>query len=292
MRTLNLTLLLAISATISACGGGGGSDDGNTTVSSNPIQITQSNSREVASQGYNSDTSSRSTSSALSGLNPYSGTSTRSTGQVSDTCTYSGSFSLTATFANDDYPFETTGDSLSFSFNNCVDPDMTIDGSLSMKVLAATTSLDSLELDMDTTITSAGEIISAKGKMVITETDNSTEITSDSFTATVNGQTFSTTNLRLTDSFQSDDSLVSTVSARYSSPNLGGWFDVTTEEPLKTEYMGEYPYFGVVRYSGANGSYVELDASTSSESTVQITTFDGSTTASEIVDWADIIELL
>lgn len=63
-----------------------------------------------------------------------------------------------------------------------------------------------------------------------------------------------------------------------SSTRVGGSFSIVTREPLHFPVGSPWPETGILRLTGASGSYVELDANTGDINTVDITIFDGSVT--------------
>jgi len=211
---------------------------------------------------------------------------------VKENCSGGGSMSASKTGSQETIQ---SGDTISISFNNCVEGGTVTNGGFDVRV-------DSFE---DENID-----ISANFKQF--------SLTEDSFTSTLNGDlsmamasidqqsTFTLTvnqlNMSSTEAgkfvladlriqqVENDSAQSSTLSIAYElgSDYLDGRVKVETPQILSFSEFNSNPDTGVLRVVGAGNSSVTLDADTGNIATALLTVFDGSSTTSDEVNWSSI----
>jgi hypothetical protein len=75
------------------------------------------------------------------------------------------------------------------------------------------------------------------------------------------------------------------ISFMVSSTEFDASLIITTEELLSYGLYDDYPTLGVVKASGADNTYVLLDADTGDYNTVYQTIYDGASAVASEVDW-------
>ncbi len=314
MKNIRVLLFCVIFLAISSCGGGGSSDP---DINTAPLQITQENARQIAASGSggvntvgeqvraNTDDGKEfidgeSTSAAVrSLLRATIGKPPKLLNRVSDSETQScdsGTLTLKTTDINDNGEID-AGDSIGLKFKKCKNTDeestVEISGGASVKFNSLTK--EPLDVSItanfdDLTVDDGKRKASVDGDISLAaESDNS--ITS----FTVSGSSFNVndddefgliTNFEMQQTWNEiSDTWSQTANATVASTDLDGQIVITT--PTVLQGAGDAnPTTGVMRIEG--GGYISLDADTGDVNTVSLTVFDGSTTTTEIIPWADL----
>ena len=308
VKLRNAFILTPLIAALIACSGG--SSGGGSGTTQDLIAIDQENGQQIASAGLSGTSAVQDQSDSTDFLDTSSGTSavTRSIAmarQILNRATQSftlecdsGSITLTANDANDSQELD-AGDSLSVTFNDCVETE---DGKTNRSNGRFVLTINSISADgnssnatadyQDLTIVEDGETASIDGKMTvdvqvngdvetITVSGNRVDFSDENETGSLIDFTFRTTTNTQTLAWSES------INTEIQSSEIGGRVIVTT--PTELQGMGEnYPDTGEIVFTGSQGSYTSLNADTGDNDTVLVTVFDGSVTNSDTVNWDDL----
>lgn len=186
------------------------------------------------------------------------------------------------------------GDRMKFAWNQCNDGDMTITGSMEFIVNRYNSQDDnSLTILFDVSGTSDGTPVTIRGDFNVDEKevgDTTTEIvTSDRLYVAEDGESVTFENLSSIETKNDSDYSVD-YDVTMISDLVGGRVIVRTD-PVFTGsvgYYSSYPDYGLMTVTGAEGSYVKLDADTGDNSTAYITYSSGGSVSSETVYWRNL----
>lgn len=315
-------LLTSLTLALAACGSGGSSSGGDSVngidtslVNEAPLQITNENSRDIASRGVNQSqsldkdadpsdfltTDSRTRLVAKAVTSAYvktDGFSARKTESQSADCDISGSVKVSVSDRNDDGVMD-NGDSMTLDYNKCItgydDETSTTDGKVVITInsLSEESNEVDIKLDFDALTmsdddgknvldgdigfsSSANDTVvsfSIDGNKLAFSADGEIGIMQDfNFTLTMNGDTSAWT--------QSQNVI-------YAGTDVDGKIVVETLITMQG-VGGSHPSVGQVKISGANGSYMLIDADSGDANTVILTTFDGSSATTEELNWNEL----
>jgi hypothetical protein len=322
----NAVVFLSVSVLLVACGGGGGGGGGgNVTTSSAPVTISATNAEEVAAASYKTTAGLEGSGSGTTGFLTGAVTQTATPGidlvdvlisqvktipqrasvntagsltgvVVSETiaCGISGSMTITFDDADNDQQLS-TGDSMSFSANNCTEDGMIMNGGVSMNNVSVSgdplSAPHSMQLSMQAnnfTVTEGVESIALNGGMTMTESTNdgvlfTHAITGSSIQVTEGGVSASLSNFSI-EATEDDNTLAYTLdlNATVSSSELGGSVTIVTDTVF-TGIEPNEPSSGQATITGANNSRVTLIAMGSDNVRLEIDE-DGNGTAETFID--------
>ena len=309
------TVVLSLLMAVSGCGGGSSSspDTGASTsdgvdLPKAPVVITEANSVEVAVMALQSDVSeindpSASATSASLGVRVVkaakkSSLAAKEKAQETLVCD-SGSVTVTVDDANDSGAFD-RGDTLTAEYDNCLedfdDFKVLTSGSNSIKLHTGkllSSNYDATYTFEDFTEVTGSDYFRADGVMRDTAVYNydsgvsvrSHSVVAESLVIEDDDRAMFVEDLALELANHSDTGINSlNYNTWMSRTELGG--SVTIETTNLFEVVGDgYFTSGSMRVSGANGSYVLIDANTGDDETVYLTVFDGSTSTSQELTW-------
>ncbi|MDO6459510.1 hypothetical protein Q4485_02260 [Granulosicoccaceae sp. 1_MG-2023] len=311
MRKLTTSLLattvaMALTACSSSSSDSGGDDTASIALPDNYVQISHENAPAVAAAAMQTAveaSDSGQSSESYGGYQPAYSAATRNAG-LSERKQYeqsldcdSGDFTLSWDDADGSEEVD-AGDNLTAVYRECVynydDTSLYTDGRMSIDIHAG--DYDGSDSDMTTAYTDFvvddGDYYSRmNGSMrIISEYSDSTvssTLSSESLTVEHDDSAIRLSGLSLQDSYNlADDSWTMSYDALLQSTTLNGALQIETLSVFEGTYQDE-PVSGSMKVSGANGSYVTIDAASGSDDTLYVTTFDGSTTTSEEMSWED-----
>jgi hypothetical protein len=294
---LNSAFLLSAAAALAACGGGG-SGGGSSAATADPVAISSANAAEVAGAAYSAPASLEGaglggagvltgavtqvsddgvdmvqviidqlkSSKALFAANPGAFVTGASI-TASEDCTNGGNFSFTLNDADDNQDLS-SGDSLSATFNNCIEGTTRMNGTLSINNIQITgdplTFPYSLQMTLQAnnfSVTESGETSSLNGAMTLSQSTgdgvsfvNSVSGTSISLTESGGAATLSAYRL---DGTENGSSYTFDINATVSSPDIGGAVTIVTDVTFMGTEPGD-PYTGEATITGAGNSSVTL----------------------------------
>ncbi|MGB5408601.1 MAG: hypothetical protein WBN08_14375 [Thiogranum sp.] len=321
----NAVLFVSASALLGACGGGGGGGGSDSvTTSSAPVTISATNAEEVAAASYKTTAGLEGGGSGATGFLTGAVTQTASPGidlvdilisqvktipqlasanpatsltgvVVSETiaCTNSGSMTITFDDADNDQQLS-TGDSMSFAANDCTEPGMIMNGSVSMNNVSVSgdpqSAPHSLQLSIQANnfiVTEGVESIALNGGMTMAESTSdgllfTHSITGSSIQVTEGGVAAGLSNFSIE---ATEDTLTYTLdlNATVSSPEIGGSVTIVTDTVFQADSLAAYPSSGQATITGANNSRVTLIAMGADNVRLEIDE-DGNGTAETFVD--------
>ena len=303
-----------------------GGDDFNSAISTAPVQITQENWRKIASTSTNGvqsagelgrgnmtdgedllqPTSQRFLDNAARMiLGKPSPLTSRASSSFSEDCDGGGSMKFTVNDRNNNEELD-AGDSVSVTYSNCAMVDefdgtrSIMDGSTSFRInsMSGTDSSNSsinvtLEINKLTlTETSSNETVYVDGDINLATSTNN-----DSAELSISGSKIEFNDseefglIRDYDMQQSwnvsTEQWTQSLNAKLASTDIEGQIEITTPVPLQGK-GDSYPIIGTTTVTGANGSYVSLNADTGNNETLILTIFDGGTSVSEEVFWSEL----
>ena len=136
-----------------------------------------------------------------------------------------------------------------------------------------------------------GLAVTSNGSMEVSLIDTGTTttftISSSSMTGTVGAETITMTNLTATVT-ETSTGYTSDLSMTTASNAIGGSVVIDTDPVFEYGLFDTYPSTGTLTVTGADGTYVSLNADTGDINTVMITIFDGTTTTSEVIPWSQL----
>ena len=302
------------------CGGGGGSSGDDTPPTLDLLKITSENADLVSGVTFASilllsdlqysvpdtlDASLR--SSGMSGVTPdfldiYHSASalltkgTASTNEIelratiTESCPSGGTLVINYDFGTDGVPNE-AGEYYQEDYNNCyVDSSGFIDGQMKFIIASWNSDLDfSINTTFDILFNYEGYVESFDGGIGTTIFNNgdSSAVTADRFSYTYGGENITFSDLNATFDSQASGTEAS-IAYDISSTEAGGSLIISTEIPLFFELYDYYPTVGTVKASGAENTYVSLDADTGDYNTVYQTIYDGASAVSNVIDWSTL----
>ncbi len=320
MNLIQCILTTTVVLSLAACDSGGSSGSSGSggidtaSVNTNPVVISRDNGSKIASTGVLTTQSMNSGNDSTDYLdsktrnkivnkllkNTFTKSSLLSSRKTSSTeyeCD-AGSTKVTVEDNNNNEELD-SGDSISIAFNSCTenhdDDTSTMNGVLTVKLntfsadsenLNATVILDNLEA------TENGEENSVDGSFVVDlQSDN------DEITFSVKGEKLVfvdeeevgiLSNFDMHNSYNEiTDAWTQSQNATIASTEIGGRIVITTVTELKGA-GDNHPNVGELKFSGANGGFVSMNADTGNLDTVIVTIFDGNTTSSEELNWDDL----
>lgn len=322
MNFKHATLASSVIIALTACGGGG-SDGGSSSsnINTSPILVTRDNGKQIASTGAtgvqsvgeagreNSDTGKDFLSSGVAPtadslarlvLKKSPSLATRATQSDSADCDGGGSLKVTVVDRNDNQEMD-SGDSVTAKFSKCVigdsDGQFTVNGSGSMTVNNLSDNGASSNADItiefnDLAITESKEVASIDGDMrMVASFENNTANFSISGNKMEVNDTEEYGLIKDYSMQQSWNEMTNiwnqTVNATIASTDMNGQVVITTQTPLQGT-GDNYPDTGEMKFEGANGTYVSLNADTGDNSTVNMIIFDGSATISDEIPWSEL----
>jgi hypothetical protein len=307
MKKLFIPLL---TLSLAACGGGGGG--GSSFNMLDPVAIDASNAEAISALAYDSSSmvvDSRSmldftrsgktetpVESSLLGLAelassylPNGATLTARAYSETVSCD-SGSMKLTYGFDND--ANIEPGEYIGIAFNNCNMLGDTFNGNLRMTIVNYVSDFNfSVTMKYDLSSVVDGLAVSTDGSMQVGFSDSgaSTDFTvsASQLSSSIGSDSVNIADLSLSVS-DSGSSTTSDITMTVSSNSIDGSVMVDTNPALVYGFADIYPYSGILTVTGANGSFVTLNADTGDINTVTITVFDGATTTSDIIPWSQL----
>ena len=322
---VNAAVFISVSVLLVACGGGGGGGSDSVTTSSAPVTISAANAEAVAAASYKTTAGLEGSGSGTTGFLTGAVTQTASPGinlidvmisqfktipqrasvnasgsltgvVVSETiaCAISGSMTITFDDADNDQQLS-TGDSMSFSANDCTEDGMIMSGGVSMNNVSVIgdplSAPHSMQLSMQAnnfTVTEGVESIALNGGMTMAESTNdgilfTHSITGSSIQVTEGGVSAGLSNFSI-EATEDDNTLAYTLdlNATVSSPELGGSVTIVTDTVFAGIEPNE-PSSGQASITGANNSRVTLIAMGADNVRLEIDE-DGNGTAETFVD--------
>jgi len=322
---VNAAVIVSVSTLLGACGGGGGGGSDSVTTSSAPVTISTVNAEAVAAASYKTTAGLEGSGSGTTGFLTGAVTQTASPGinlidvmisqfktipqrasvnasgsltgvVVSETiaCAISGSMTITFDDADNDQQLS-TGDSMSFSANDCKEDGMIMSGGVSMNNVSVSgdplSAPHSMQLSIQAnnfTVTEGVESIALNGGMTMAESTNdgilfTHSITGSSIQVTEGGVSAGLSNFSI-EATEDDNTLAYTLdlNATVSSPELGGSVTIVTDTVFAGIEPNE-PSSGQASITGANNSRVTLIAMGADNVRLEIDE-DGNGTAETFVD--------
>lgn len=316
----SITMVLAACDTASTGTGNTASDNGsiNTSlVNESPLLITSNNSHDIATRGVNqsqsldkdtdpteylsSDPRMRLASKTVrSAFVKTDGFSLRKTETNTSDCDISGSLTISVNDVNNNETPD-SGDSITLDYNKCTSGYTNDTSSTDGKVVIRFSkfSEQSNETDIDISIDfDALTMISENEKSVLdgdigfssTKKNNIISMTIDGNKLVFSSgaevgilQNFDMT-LTMNESTNAWTQVQNTI---YAGTDINGKIVVETLLTMQGVAAGN-PTVGMVKISGANGSYMTIDADSGNSKTLILTTFDGSTTTSDELYWTEL----
>jgi hypothetical protein len=319
-QRLPLGALLCSAAILAACGGSDGGGD--TGAASAPVTINAANAPTVAGTAYAAGSSLEGagvigdgglvtgvvTETAATGVDMIdvivdqlaagrawyadNGAAFVTGVTATENCTDGGDLTFTVDDADGN---PSSGDSLSASYNNCVEGDTVLNGSISIVI----NSYDgdpqgvgafSLQLSIQAnnfTATQNGETTSLNGAMTLSQSTNDGVAFTNSISGTsivVNGSGVSAalSAFQLTSTENNGDYTL-VINATVSSSQIGGAVTIVTTTPFRSIAPG-HPYEGQAIITGANGTSVTLIAISDAQSVRLLVDETGNGTPDRVID--------
>lgn len=319
-QRLPLGALLCTAAILAACGGSDGGGD--TAAASAPVTITAANAPAVAGTAYAAGTSLEG-AGVLGGGGLVTGVVTQpasagvdmvevilaelgaaqawyaDNGAVfvtgvtaTENCTGGGTFTFTV---NDADGKPSSGDSMSASYNNCVEGDSVLNGSISIGIIRYEGDPQivgpySLQLSIQAsnfTAAQNGETVSLNGAMTLSQSTNdgvafTNSISGTSMVVSGSGVSAALSAFQLT---STDNNGVYTfdINATVSSSQIGGAVTIVTTTPFEGLQPG-HPTTGQALITGANGTSVTLIAISDGQSVRLLVDETGNGTPDRVID--------
>jgi hypothetical protein len=297
---LNAALILSAVAVLSACGGGSGGSDA--AVTADPVTISATNAEQVAGVAYDTGASLEGAGLGGAGLvTPAAVTETDAGGvdmvdvvitqlqasqswfagsgtvsaaaatTMTEKCTGGGTMSFTANDADGNGELS-SGDSVSATYDQCVEGDTVLNGTFSISNIAITGDLQTSSYSLQLTVQASnftasqnGETSSLNGGMTLLLATNDgvsfeTTVSGTSIVVTGNGASATLSAFQL-QSTHDDSSGAYTldIKATISSSEIGGAVTVVTDIPF-TGVEPNDPSDGRATITGANNTSVTLVA--------------------------------
>ena len=308
----SLFSVLAMSLSLFACGGGGGGDT--TPVPTQAVKIDSNNAEAITAVAYDSammvadqrsftDFTLRSSSESNSALAssllgatklglshlPTAQTIQSRASTITEPC---DSGSITITIGSDDGVLDQPGEYLSLNFNSCVIAGDSFSGSLRMTIKSWVSDFNFvMETSINLNTVVDGLAVSSNGSMEVGLMDSGTTTTftlsSSSMSGTVGTETTTMTNLNVVVT-ETSTGYTSDMSMNIASNTIGGSVNIDTNPALEYGTFDTYPSTGTLTVTGADGTYVSLNADTGDMNTVIITIFDGAATISNEIPWSQL----
>ena len=195
------------------------------------------------------------------------------------------------------------GDGVSITYDNCDDGDgAVIDGSIRIVFNRFAPSGDDYSITIYIDLTARNNIkgSSREGEVGIIQADMTLAVvnSNDTSTMTVSSDRYyvkvgefmylleNMTDRLVTDPEEYRYSYNATLTLQ--SEKIKGKVVTTTDPEFKGKIGQKYPDTGAITVTGANGSYVKLDADTGDNSTLLLTVDDGKSVTSEEVRWREL----
>lgn len=321
----NTAVFVSVSLLLGACGGGGGGGGDSVTTSSSPVTISAANAPQLAAAAYESTAGLEGGGGGATSFLTGAVTQTSSTNidlvdvlisqvktaaqlasanasasltgvVVSETmpCT-SGSISITFDDIDNNQELS-TGDSMSFTANDCTEDGMVMNGSVSINNVTVSgdpqTPLSPYSMQFgiqanNFTVTEGIESVALNGSMTMSESTSdgilfTHSITGSSIQVTEGGVSASLTNFNIQ---STEDTLAYTLdlNATVSSPEIGGSVTIVTDTIFQGDSLADYPSSGQATITGANNSRVTLIAMGPNNVRLEIDE-DGNGTAETFID--------
>lgn len=308
---------------LGACSGGG-STPGADSSDANLVKIDSTNAETVAMQSYGLIESSLGSASSFGGTSTFSvgGSSVGYVKQLTDSalsgvglpsaqvksvaiamqaketlsesedCEVSGR--RTVEVVNLDDGTIDPGDRMKLTASQCNDGDVTINGSMEI-IVNRYDSQDNnnITVRFDLTGTSDGSLVTIRGdftgdeKKIGSTTTETT--TSERLYVAVDDESVTFENLSSIETTDGSDYSVD-YDVTLISDLVGGKVKVSTDPVFtgRVSYYSSYPDYGVMTVTGADSSYVKLDADTGNRATAYITYSSGGGVSSETVYWRNL----
>ena len=210
-------------------------------------------------------------------------------------CDVAGKATVTVDMRSNDHI--SSGDKLSVDFDNCDDGDGAVyNGNISF-VFNSYASEDefSMTMFMDATTldnsTAAGELTVIKGEVTVTF-DNSNGL---SRTTVSSARLYMEDNdgrhliENMTDKLVTNSTHYrSEYSAALASDKINGKVIANTNPPFIGQRGKSHPDTGTIMITGANRSYIQLNADTGNNATLYLTVYDGKSATSEEISWKEL----
>lgn len=327
-KYVNATVLVCGTALLGACGGGGGGSDDGVATSSAPVTISAANAPQVAAAAYKTTAGLEGGGSGATGFLTGAVTQTSAgsidvldvllsqvkmapqlasshaptslTGVVvSETvpCT-SGSMTITLNDSDNNQQLS-TGDSFSFTANNCSQEGMSTNGSVTIDNVFVSGNILSPPYSMQLriqannyTISEGVESVGLNGSMTLAEstTDGvlfTHSITGSSIQVTEGSEIASLSSFNI-EASEDNNTLAYTLNlnATVNSPELGGYVTIVTGGVFQG-FGQDYPSSGEATITGANDGRITLIALNSLDVRLEIDE-DGDGAAETVIDttWA------
>ncbi len=328
---VNATVFLCTAALISACGGGGGGSD-SVATSGEPVTISSANAPEVAGAAYKTtaglEDGGNGTTNFLTGavietsdnvidddigivavlrsqikkaaeLTSAQATASLTGVVVTETVPCAtGSMTISLNDADNNQELS-SGDSMTFTANNCSEDGMSMNGSVTIDNVVVNGTMLSFPYNMQMriqannyTVTQGAETVSLNGDMTLAESSTdgilyTHSITGSSMQVTEGGEraTLSSFNIEAS---EDNNTLAYTLNlnATVNSPELGGYVTIVTGDVFQG-FSEDYPSSGQATITGANNGRVTLIALNSLDVRLEIDE-DGDGAAETVIDttWA------
>lgn len=316
----SITMVLAGCDTASMGTGNASDSDGGIDtglVNESLLQITSDNSHDIASRGVsqsqsidkdtdpteylNNDPRTRFAAKTVrSAFVKTDGFSLRTTETNTSDCDISGSLAISVNDVNNNGTPD-NGDSITLDYNKCIsgfiDDTSSTDGKVVIrfsKFMDQTNETDidiSIDFDALTMISESDKSVldgdigfsSSQKNNVISMTIDGNKLVISSGVDVGIMQDFDMT---LTMN-ETTNAWTQVQNAIFASTDIKGKVVVETLSTMQG-VGAENPITGKVKISGANGSYMMIDADSGNSKTLILTTFDGSTTTSDELNWTDL----
>ena len=230
-----------------------------------------------------------------------SATTPRATESEVENCYVTGTVTITETKSTEGHI--SPGDKLSINYDNCDNGNgAVLDGSISLVFNRYAPSGDDYSISMyiDATIRNNRKGSSKKGESAIIQADMTLAVTNsdDTSTTTISSKRYymksgefmylleNMTNRLITGSEDYRYSYNATLTL--ASDEVKGKVVTTTDPEFKGKIGKSYPDTGAITVTGANGSYVKLDADTGTNSTLYLAVYDGKSVTSEEIRWREL----
>ncbi len=313
-------LIASITVALTACGTsdidtGGSGDDIFSSVNESPLQITHDNSRDIATRGVSQSQSldkdtnptellssdSRTSLAAKTLKSAYlksDGFSMRKTESNSLDCEVSGSQKISFNDVNNNGEPD-SGDSMTMDYNKCVDgysgDTSSTDGKIEIRFNKVASDFNELDVDVDIdalTMSSDDEksVIDGDISLSVATNNNVTAISVEGNTLrfSINSDVGIMNNFEFAISTnESTSAWTQLQNAVYAGTDING--KIVVETLVTMQGVGSAnPTIGKVKISGANSSYMIIDADSGDANTLILTTFDGSSSVSEELNWNEL----
>lgn len=218
--------------------------------------------------------------------------------QTTEACAVSGSFTVTFDDA-DNSGDPTTGDGFTFTFSNCVEADVTLNGAMTIAniVLGANEFQASIGF-ASFTAASGSDLVTASGgfSMQLTQpsaSQTNLALSGSAFTVGMNGETSTLTAF-------SSSAVIDDLALTYSIGFNGGVADsaagvsvtAATLSPFFGNDADDHPYSGSMLVTGLNSSHARLDVLSATDVLIQVDADGNNVYETSIpMTWADLVAL-